>query len=106
MKSIEIRGKAFEKAVAEILEMMGFRVETNVLLSSHQLDLYAEYFAGISHFRLVVECKEIASPVGAADVQRFASTATLLRNRGLVDKGIIVSNGGFSAAAKSAAEQY
>jgi len=106
MKDGEVGIQPFEKAVAEVLQIMGFKVDTDVQLSAHQIDIYAEYFAGISHFRLAVECKDIDKPIGVADLQRFASTATLLRSRGLIDKGIMISKGGFSAAAKSAAEQY
>ncbi len=96
----------FEKEVAELYTLMGLKVEQEKVISSHLIDIYGELATGAIRFRLAIECKSTSRPLGAADVQKFAGITALLKNRGLIDKAIIVSKGSFSESAKRAADTH
>lgn len=99
-------GKDFERKVAELYSLMGYKVELNKSLSSYNIDIYAEFMAGATLFRLAIECKLLDGVVRTVDVQKFASTVGLLKNHGLIDKAILISKGSFSDSSKRVANKY
>jgi hypothetical protein len=101
-------GKELERLVAQAYRDMGARkVEHDVELSGHQIDVYVEMDTpdhGLH--RIAVEAKDYARPVGIEIVSGFASVVDGLRRLKLVNEGIVVSANGFSRQARNAAREH
>jgi formylglycine-generating enzyme required for sulfatase activity len=76
-------------------------------MAGNQIDVYVELETpvGLLH-RVVVEVKDWSRSVGIDVVNKFSTVAALLRTRGLIDEGVIVSAGGFSQRARDAARTH
>jgi hypothetical protein len=98
-------GKALERQVADAYRAMGARkVEHDVELAGHQIDVYVEMeTADRALHRVAVEAKDHTRPVGVKIVADFAAVVDGLRRLNLVDEGVIVSTVGFSKQARNAA---
>ncbi len=99
-------GKELELRVAQAYRQMGARkVEHDVELSGHQIDVYVELeTADRALHRIAVEAKDYNSPVGIAIIRDFSSIVDRLRRKRLIDEGVIVSTAGFSKQAREAAQ--
>jgi hypothetical protein len=99
-------GKELERRVADAYRAMGaWKVEHDVELAGNQIDVYVELETpGRLLHRIAVEAKDWASTVGIDVVNGFAVIVNLLRGKGLIDEGIIVSVKGFSKQARNAAQ--
>jgi len=101
-------GREFEGWVAQAYRAMGARkVRQNFELAGNQIDVYVEMAAedGSVH-RIAIEAKDLSRKVGIGTVNKFAAMVQLLRTRGLLDKGNIVSTRGFSKEAGNAARDH
>jgi len=101
-------GSELERRVADAYRQMGARkVEHDVELAGNQVDVYVELetSGGLQH-RIAIEAKDWSKPVGIDVVNGFAFIAGLLRSRGLIDEGILVSSSGFSKQARNAAKEH
>lgn len=100
-------GRALEQRVAQAYrDMRARRVEHDVELAGHQIDVYAEMeTSDRSVHRLAIEAKDYSRPVGIDIVRRFSHVVDGLRRLRLVDEGIIVSAAGFSRQARNAAAE-
>jgi len=101
-------GSELERQVTDAYRQMGARkVEHDVELAGNQIDVYVELETpgGLLH-RIAVEAKDWSKPVGIDVVNGFALIAGLLRSKGLIDEGIIVSASGFSKQARNAAKEH
>ncbi len=97
----------FERRVAAIFRALGANVEHNISLAGNQIDvLVSELTLSGAKIRCAVECKFYSRPVGFDSVNVFAGLTILLRNRGLIDKAMIVSKSGFTVAARAAASEH
>ncbi|GGB26348.1 restriction endonuclease [Puia dinghuensis] len=98
-------GTAFEKEVLRILNILGYKMERNVLINNCQIDLYGEFLTGVIPLRLMVECKDYDNSrmVGIEEIQKFSGALGVARNQGAVDKGLLVTTNGFTAEAKGLA---
>ena len=101
-------GRALERRVTDAYRQIGARkVEHDVELAGNQVDVYVELETpGCLLHRIAVEAKDWSKPVGIDVVNGFALIAGLLRSRGLIDEGIIVSASGFSKQARNAAKVH
>ncbi len=88
----------FEDEVAQIYRELGAKVKQNVKLAGFQIDLYLEEETPSKQkVRTAVECKFYRrQKVGNKIVNDFYRVIKTLKEKGLVDKGIIVSYSGFS----------
>ncbi len=102
------KGLALEREVVDLYRSLGARVVHNSIVNGCQVDLIVETeLAGSpAKIRTIVECKDFARPVGVEAVNAFAVVFINLRHTGEVDKAIMVSRSGFSAAAKAAATAH
>ena len=100
-------GRELEQHVADAYREMGARkVEHDVQLAGHQVDVYIEEeMRDHSLHRIAVEAKSHTSPVGINIVSEFSDIVDRLRRERLIDEGIIVSSAGFSRPARSAAQK-
>lgn len=97
----------FERRVAAIFRALGADVEHNVSLAGNQIDVFvSEKTQTGQTIRYAVECKFFSKPVGIDTVNAFAGLTILLRNRGLIDKAILVSKSGFTTRARDAAREH
>jgi len=97
----------FEQRVAAIYRALGARVEHNVSLAGNQIDvLVSEETPSGTSLRTAVECKSFSRPVGVDTVNAFAGLVILLRQRGIVDKAVLVSKSGFTTQARAAGEAH
>jgi hypothetical protein len=101
-------GKELECWVANAYREMGARkVEHNVELAGNQIDVYVELETpGRLLHCIAVEAKDWTSPVGIDVVNEFAIIVNLLRTKGLIDEGVIVSASGFSKQARNAGREH
>lgn len=101
-------GTEFERRIADAYRQMGARtVEHVAQLAGNQIDVYVELEApDRSLHRIAIEAKDWAKPVGIDVVNSFAAIARLLREKGIIDEGVIVSAKGFSKFARDAARNY
>jgi hypothetical protein len=101
------KGFIFERDVAAIYRTLGAEVKHDVSLAGNQIDLIiTESTDSGSQTKAAVECKAYDRSVGVDVVNTFGSVALLLRNRGLIDRAVVVSLNGFSHQARSAAQEY
>jgi len=100
-------GRALELQVASIYRDLGAKVQHNVELAGNQIDVYVilEIHGGV-RYRIAVEVKDWTKPIGVDVVNKFAIIVNLLRSRGLIDTGVIVSAMGFSTQARNAAKAH
>ena len=97
----------FERKVASIFRVLGADVQHNASLAGNQIDiLVTEQTPSGAAIHTAVECKHFSRPVGVDAVNAFASLAVLLRNRGLIEKAILVSKSGFTQQARSSAAEH
>jgi hypothetical protein len=97
----------FERQVASIFRVLGADVKHNASLAGNQIDiLVTEQTPSGAAVHTAVECKYFARPVGVDAINSFASLAGLLRNRGLIEKAVLVSKSGFTQHARSSAETH
>jgi hypothetical protein len=101
-------GRELERRVADAYRAMGARkVEHDVELAGHQIDVYVELETlDRSLHRVAVEVKDYASPVGIRIVSGFWDIVDRLRRERLIDEGVVVSAAGFSRPARNAAKKY
>ena len=100
-------GKELERYVADAYRKMGAKVEHDVDMAGNQIDVYVELeMADRSLHRIAIEAKDWTDTVGIAVINKFATIVNLLRNKGQIDRGIIVSASGFSKQARNAAKEY
>ncbi len=100
----------FERDIAEAFRQMGaWKVEHNKRIAGNQIDVYVELGVGaggrLMH-RLAIEAKRWSKPPGVGVVNTFATIVALLRARGLVDRGVIVSSLGFTREARDSAKEH
>jgi hypothetical protein len=97
----------FERRVAAIFRALGATVEHNTSIAGNQIDVTVlERTQSGALIRSAVECKFFSKPVGIDTINAFAGVAVLLKNRGLIDRAIIVSKSGFTAQARAAANEH
>ena len=101
-------GLELERRVAAIYRALGAqRVEHDVALAGNQIDIFVEeQTASGAIVRTAVEVKDFVRPVGVAVVNSFAAIVELLKERELIDKGVIVSRAGFTRPARDAARAH
>jgi len=98
---------AFESRVAAIFRSLGADVQHNTSLAGTQIDiLVSELSTTGATIRSVVECKALSSPVTVDAIIAFSGVALFLRNRGLIDKAIVVSLSGFTEPARTAGAEH
>ncbi len=79
----------------------------DVGLAGSQIDMILkEKTSSGSDITVAVECKSTERPVGVQAVVSFASVAQLLKQRGLIDRAIVVAKSGFTRHARQAAKEY
>jgi hypothetical protein len=96
-------GRRFEGEVAELLELMGYKVERDKLISGTQVDIYAQFKLPHGKLsRILVECKDYSSNVGIAEITNIAGIVASSQE---IDEALLVSRQGFTRNAKRLAEE-
>lgn len=97
----------FERRIGAIYRTLGATVKHNVPLAGNQIDLLViERTPSGNEIQFAIECKYYSKPVGVEIVNAFASLCLLLKDRNLVNRGIIVSKSGFTTPARNAGETH
>lgn len=105
--SSHLQGFEFEREVAAIYRTLGAEVQHNISLAGNQIDiLVIEQTPSGSKSKAVIECKAYTRPVGVDVINSFGAICYLLKNRGIVDRGVLVSKNGFTSQARSAAQEH
>jgi hypothetical protein len=98
---------AFERKVAAIFRALGAKVEHDISLAGNQIDiLVSEETPSGSVIKSAIECKYYSRPIGVDLVNSLAGLSVLLKNRGLIDKALLVARSGFTRQARSAAKEH
>jgi len=99
------KGKIFEARVAHLFALLGFSVDSDVLIAGRQVDLLLEDRQAPLSRTYIVECKDQANPVGASQYDSFrgrVQTAKQAINPRV--RGIFVSSVGFTREVKAQSE--
>ncbi len=99
-KSTKEIGDALENPVADIFRRLGYKVKQNCQIEGHQIDIYAEKDDEEGHiFHFGIDCKNYKTKIGIRIATFTLEAFDDLRRKGRIDKGIIVSEKGFTPAA-------
>jgi hypothetical protein len=97
----------FEREVASIFRALGAAVEHDVAIAGNQVDVVVrERTASGRSVTTMVECKAYLRPVGIEVVNALSGLFHLLKQRGEADGAILVSQAGFTRAAREAARMH
>lgn len=98
-------GSHFEQQVAELLELMGYEVQHDVLLAGKQIDILAEFLApGGILLRILVECKFTSrDSIPNEAVYELGHLFNSIKATTSVNEALLVSNAPFTRFAKEAA---
>ena len=97
----------FEREVASIFRALGAAVEHDVAVAGNQIDVVArEETASGRSVTTIVECKAYQRPVGVDVVNALSGLFHLLKARREADAAILVSQAGFTRAARDAAKAH
>ncbi|HEX3126599.1 MAG TPA: HEAT repeat domain-containing protein [Thermoanaerobaculia bacterium] len=104
VESLTAQGRAFERRVGMLFELLGYRVETNRLIAGRQVDLFLEDRSGPLSRSYIVECKDQANPVNTSQYDAFRGRLSAARHEISPKlRGIIVASVGFVKEAKAQA---
>ncbi len=94
--------KEFERSVADVFRLLGYSVKQDLLIRGGQTDVLATATAPLRS-NLIIECKyfETTTRVSIDDTENFVARVLRLRSEGIIDKGYLVTNTGFTAQAKA-----
>jgi hypothetical protein len=97
------KSRLFEREVAAIYRALGAQVQQDVSVAGNQVDvLIEERTTSGAPVKAAVECKAYSRPVGIEIVNQFVSLVSLLKERKLIDRGVIVAAEGFTRQARDA----
>jgi hypothetical protein len=97
-------GRAFERRVGVLFELLGFSVEPNRLIAGRQVDHFVEDRSGPLARLYIVECKDQANPVNTAQYDAFRGRLGAARHEISPKlRGILVASVGFVKEAKAQA---
>lgn len=100
--SADHKGKMFEKRVANLFALLGYRVQRDVLVAGRQIDLLLEDRSGPLTRSYIAECKDQAAPVTTAQYDAFLGRLRTAKHEiSPKIRGIIVSSVGFVKEAKA-----
>jgi hypothetical protein len=78
-----------------------------VSLAGNQIDiLVSEKTPSGSVIKSAIECKYYSRPLGVDLINSFAGLTILLKNRGLIDKALLVARSGFTHQARAAGKEH
>lgn len=103
-ESTTAQGRAFERRVGMLFELLGYRVDPDRLVAGRQVDLFLEDRSGPLTRLYIVECKNQANPVNTAQYDAFRGR--LHAGRSDVSpklRGILVASVGFVKEVKAQA---
>jgi GTPase SAR1 family protein len=76
------------KAVANLFQLAGHRVQTSVRINHREIDVVAEELAGLLRKTVLIECADYAKPVGVeklqADLLKLRAAAESMRDRAVL----------------------
>ena len=91
------RAHQFEHKVATIYSALGALVESEVVIAGTRLDMIVTEQTTAGHkLRTAVECKVYNTPIPQDSLEPFIGIVSLLRERGLIEKAVIVGSPSFS----------
>ncbi len=97
----------FEREVASIFRALGATVEHDVAVAGNQIDVVVREKTTSGRFvTTIVECKASHRPVGIEMINALSGLFHLLKGRGEADAAILVSQAGFTRAARDAARAH
>jgi hypothetical protein len=96
-----------EREVASIFRALGATVEHDVAVAGNQVDVVVhEKTASGRSVTTIIECKASQRPVGIEIINALSGLFHLLKGRGEADAAILVSQAGFTRAAREAARAH
>ena len=96
-------GKTFEDIVEDMLNQLGYSTKAHTTLHTRTPTLRVEVLQAKRKLILHVECKGHYQdkPLDVADVETFCHKVALAKEKGEVDRGLLISNSGFTNEANS-----
>ncbi len=104
VESLTAQGRAFERRVAMLFELLGYRVEADRLIAGRQVDLFVEDRSGPLSRSYIVECKDQARPVSTEQYDALRGRLSAARHETSPKlRGILVASVGFVNKVKAQA---
>ena len=100
------KGVRFEERVADLLRLLGYRVEGEQQIDSNQVDLVARLKMGLEELTFLVECKDLNRPVSKQQVTTLKTWTEQPRAREMRARAMFVARGGFSPQAVQYAKDH
>ncbi|MBN8454117.1 NACHT domain-containing protein [Accumulibacter sp.] len=97
------QGKRFEERIADLLRLLGYRIEAEQTLDGNRVDLVATLKQGLDETNYLVECKDHREAIGTAVVDTLESWLRRPKAVALQARGMIVGRR-FSPQAVEAAK--
>ena len=100
-------GRNFEREVASMYRALGAEVQHDVGIAGNQIDIVIkENTTSGRTVTTIVECKAYQRPVGIDQVNALSGLFYLLKSRGQADAAALVSQAGFTRAAREAGRAH
>jgi hypothetical protein len=104
--STRSEARKFEEDVASLYKYLGATVQMEVAIGGQRLDMLASFERPNLSTTLAVECKYYSQLVGASSMNAFSAVVSRLRDQGVVDGGVLVTNTGFTKVALGIAKEF
>ncbi|MDZ4251053.1 MAG: restriction endonuclease, partial [Sulfuritalea sp.] len=85
------QGKRFEEGIADLLRLLGYRVEPEQTVDGNRVDLIATIAKGLDETVYFVECKDHAATVGKDVVEKLKGWLDTPKARALNARGMVVA---------------
>jgi WD40 repeat protein len=85
------QGKSFEQQTADLLRLLGYRVEPEQTLDGNRVDLIATLKQGLEENVYLVECKDHQKAVAKEVVEKLAVWLTTPKARDLNARGMVIA---------------
>ena len=101
-------GKTFEDIVKEMLNQLGYSTKAHTTLHTRTPHLRVEVLQAKRKLILHVECKGHYNekPLDVHDVEAFCHKVAIAKEKGEVDRGLLISNSGFTEEAVSWGQRH
>lgn len=98
------QGRRFEEKVKDVLELLGYQVELDVLINGDQVDIIAQKSDGPLKIFFLVECKDESERIGVKKIRDLFARVRTAEAKYLGIRGLFVSTKGFTKEANSTAK--
>ncbi|HAW49373.1 TPA: hypothetical protein DCX16_00245 [bacterium] len=103
--STQVKGTEFEKKVARLFNLMGYKTEIKKMLNDTEIDIYGEANLGPSKIKMIAECKNYTAKNVQLDEMKIFNGVVSSFSRKEIQQAYVITTEGFAPQAKAFAEE-